>query len=130
MDYTIFYVFLAIGIAFGVTYLVSYFRRKNVLKQEDLMFAISMLGLSLKIVSELRIDKEEEIKNLTNIIIDSLEYAISSFDTAQDVKNNAYKYALELCEVMGIELTDSRKDLLMELITIVFNDKYIQFIES
>lgn len=130
MDYTILYMFLAIGIAFGIAYLVSHLRRKDIVKQEDLKFAISLLGIGMRIVSELRLDKEVEIANISQVIVDSLEYAISFYDTEKDVIHNAYNYSLELCDVLGIELTDSRKDLLMELITIVFNDKYIKFIES
>ena len=130
MDYTVLYMFLAIGIAFGIAYLVSHLRRKNIIKQEDLKFAMNLLGIGLKIVSELNLQKEAEVVRISEIVVDSLEYAISFFDTEQDVINNAYKYSLELCEVIKIDLTDSRKDLLMELITIVFNNNYIQFIEK
>lgn len=130
MDTTILYVILAVGIAFGVAYLVSYLRRKNLLKQEDLMFAIKALDLSLKIVSEMRLDKEKEIKNLSIIIIDSLEFGISLYDTEEDVKENALEYAYELCNSFNIELTDNRKEIIKELIEITFNEKYIDFIEA
>lgn len=129
MDYTVLYMFLAIGVTFGITYLVSYLRRNNKLSQEDLILVRDMLGIGVKVISELRLDKETELVNLSNVIIDSLEYAISFFNTEQDVINNAYSFSLELCDVHGIELTESRKDLLLQLITIVFNDNYIQFIE-
>lgn len=130
MDYSILYVFLAIGIVFGVSYLVSHLRRGGILKQDDLIFAIKLLDLSLKTVSEMRLDKEKEIKNIADTIVHSLEYAISHYDTEQDVILNAYEYSLELCDVLGIDITESRKELIRELITIVFNDKYIKFVEN
>lgn len=130
MDTTILYVILAVGITFGVAYLVSYLRRKNLLKQEDLMFAIKALDLSLKVVSEMRLDKESEIKFISQAVIDSLEFGISLYDTEEDVKENALEYAYELCNSFNIELTENRKDIIKELIEITFNEKYIDFIEE
>ena len=130
MDTTILYVILAIGIAFGVAYLVSYLRRKNLLKQEDLMFAVKALDLSLKVVSEMRLDKESQIKKISQIVIDSLEFGISLYNTEEDVKENAVEYAYELCNTFDIELTDNRKEIIRELIEITFNEKYIDFIEE
>mgnify|MGYP001217424653 FL=1 len=130
MDATILYVILAIGIAFGVAYLVSYLRRKNLLKQEDLMFAVKALDLSLKVVSEMRLDKESQIKKISQIVIDSLEFGISLYNTEEDVKENAVEYAYDLCLSFDIELTDNRKEMIQELIEITFNEKYIGFIEA
>lgn len=130
MDTSILYVILAIGIAFGVAYLVSYLRRKNLLKKEDLMFAIKTLGLSLKVVSEMKLDKESQIKKISQIVIDSLEFGISLYNTEEDVKANAVEYAYELCNTFDIELTDNRKEVIRELIEITFNEKYIDFIEE
>ena len=130
MDTTILYVILAIGIAFGVAYLVSYLRRKNLLKQEDLLFAIRALDLSSKVVSEMRLNKEKEIKTISQIVIDSLEFGISLYNTEEDVKDNALKYAYELCNTFDIELTDNRKEIIKELIEITFNEKYINFIKK
>jgi hypothetical protein len=130
MDTTILYVLLSVGIAFGVAYLVSYLRRKNLLKQEDLMFAIKALDLSSKVVSEMRLDKEKEIKTISQIVIDSLEFGVSLYNTEEDVKDNAIEYAYELCNSFDIELTDNRKEIIKELIEITFNEKYIDFIEE
>ncbi|NMA70021.1 MAG: hypothetical protein GX958_11485 [Desulfitobacterium sp.] len=130
MDATILYVLLSVGIAFVVAYLVSYLRRKELLKQEDLMFAIQALDLSLKIVSEMRLDKEDKIKQISQIVIDSLEFGISLYNTEEDVKANALEYAYELCNTFDIELTDNRKEIIKELIEITFNEKYIDFIEE
>ena len=130
MDTSILYVILAIGIAFGVAYLVSYLRRKNLLKQEDLMFAVKALDLSLKVVSEMRLDKESQIKKISQIVIYSLEFGISLYNTEEDVKENAVEYAYDLCLSFDIELTDNRKEMIQELIEITFNEKYIGFIEA
>jgi len=128
MDTTILNVLLSAGIAFGVPYLVSYLRRKNLVNKEDLMFAIKALDLSLKVVSEMRLDKEKEIKTISQIVIDSLEFGILFYNTKEDVIDNAIEYAYELCIAMNIELTDNRKEIIKELINITFNKKYIDFV--
>ena len=130
MDTTILYVLLSVGIAFGVAYLVSYLRRKNLLKQEDLMFAIKALDLTIAIVDELNLKHETEIKQISQIVIDSLEFGVSLYNTEEDVKDNAIEYAYELCNSFDIELTDNRKEIIKELIEITFNEKYIDFIEE
>lgn len=130
MDTTILYVILAVGIAFGVAYLVSYLRRKNLLKQEDLLFAIKILDLSMGIVEELKIYKDKDIKTISLIVRDSLEFGISLYNTEEDVKENAVEYAYDLCLSFDIELTDNRKEIIKELIEITFNEKYIDFIEE
>ena len=130
MDTTILYVILAVGIAFGVAYLMSYLRRKNLLKQEDLLFAIKILDLSMGIVEELKIYKDKDIKTISLIVRDSLEFGISLYNTEEDVKENAVEYAYDLCLSFDIELTDNRKEMIQELIEITFNEKYIGFIEA
>ena len=129
MNTSILYVILAIGIAFGITWLVSYLRRKDLLKQEDLLFAAKILDLSVKIINELELQREEEIRRISLVVQDSLEYAISIFNSEIDVIENAYEYALDLCLALDIELTDNRKEIIRELITITFNNHYIDFVE-
>ena len=130
MDTTILYIILAVGIAFGVAYLVSYLRRKNLLKQEDLKFATKALNLTMTMVDELNLKHETEVKQISQIVIDSLEFGVSLYNTEEDVKENALEYAYELCNSFNIELTDNRKEIIKELIEITFNEKYIDFIEA
>lgn len=130
MDTSIFYVLLSVGIAFGLTWLLSYMRKNKIFEQEDLLRAIKILDLNLRIVSELRLDKEKEILQISQIVIDALEYGIDYYNNPDDVIENANNYALELCAVFGIEMTDSRREILWELINITFNNKYIDFVEE
>lgn len=130
MDTTILYVLLSVGIAFGVAYLVSYLRRKNLVNKEDLLFATKALNLSTKIVDELNLKHEKEIKVISQIVIDSLEFGISLYNTEESVIENAYNYACDLCLSMDIELTDARKEIMRELINITFQNQYIDFVEE
>ena len=130
MDTSMFYVLLSVGIAFGLTWLLSYMRKNKIFEQEDLLRAIKILDLNLRIVSELRLDKEKEILQISQIVIDALEYGIDYYNNPDDVIENANNYALELCAVFGIEMTDSRREILWELINITFNNKYIDFVEE
>lgn len=130
MDTTILYIILAVGIAFGVAYLVSYLRRKNLLKQEDLKFVTKALNLTMTMVDELNLKHETEVKQISQIVIDSLEFGVSLYNTEEDVKENALEYAYELCNSFNIELTENRKDIIKELIEITFQNKYIDFVEE
>ena len=130
MDTSIFYVLLSVGIALGLTWLLSYIRKNKIFEQEDLLRAIKLLDLNLRVVSELRLDKEEEVLQISQIVIDALEYGINYYNNPDDVIKNANDYALELCAILGIEMTESRREILWELINITFNNKYIDFVEE
>lgn len=130
MDYTFLYVLIAIGLTVGLTYLISYLRRENVVDVNDLRLSMEMLNIGMKIVSELRLDKEEEIFRISSIVLQSLEYSISLFDSEEIIIENAIEYAHELCEIMSIELTESRKEIIRDLITLTFNNQYKDMIEE
>ena len=130
MDYTVLYIFLAIVIAVGITIVVKKLREKGKLSQEDLLMAINLLNLSKRVVSELRLDKEEQLLTISGLVIDGLEYAASNFDDTQDILENAYAFALEISVVLGVELDENRKELLRDLIVIVFNATYKPEIEE
>lgn len=130
MDTSIFYVILSVGIAFGLTWLISYFRKKKIFEKEDLLTAIKILDLNLRIVGELNLQKEDKIKSISEIVIDSLEFAISYYDNPEDIIQNAYNYALDVCLAFNIEMTEQRENILWELINITFNNKYIDFVEE
>jgi transcriptional regulator with XRE-family HTH domain len=130
MDYTVLYIFLAIVIAVGITIVVKKLREKGKLSQEDLLMAINLLNLSKRVVSELRLDKEEQLLTISGLVIDGLEYAASNFDETQDILENAYAFALEISVVLGVDLDENRKALLRDLIVIVFNATYKPEIEE
>lgn len=130
MDYTVLYIFLAIVIAVGITIVVKKLREKGKLSQEDLLMAINLLNLSKRVVSELRLDKEEQLLTISGLVIDGLEYAASNFDETQDILENAYAFALEISVALGVDLDENRKALLRDLIVIVFNATYKPEIEE
>ena len=129
MDLTVFYVFLAVGITFGITYVVTQLRDKGKLKQEDLMFVMQLLNLSKRVVSELRLDKESEIVTISELVIDGLDYSISHFTEPKDIIENAYEFALDMSRVFNKELTEERKILLKDLIVIALSTKYKNEVE-
>lgn len=124
MDYTVLYMILVAGVAFGIAYVVSYLRKKDLVGKENLLFAIKILDLSMKVVNELNLEKEEFIADIAIIVRDSLEYAISLYNDEQRILENAYDYAIDLCLALEIELTDNRKDIIRELVHIAFSNYY------
>lgn len=118
MDYTIFWIIGIIAITIGSVYLVSYLRKKNYVAKEDLIFVSELLNLSLKIIDELNLEKEKQIKKISQIVIDAINFSIGLYDDEIDLINKSYDYALELCKQAEIEITENRKEIIRELIII------------
>jgi len=118
IDYTMIYILsftiLAIFLAFGITYL----KKNNKIDNSTLEIVASTLNLSVSIISELNLNNETQIIKIGNNVIDSINYAkdILKADNNEDLTNIAIAYALKLSEDQGIELTESRMNIIENLI--------------
>lgn len=126
MDYTIFYVLGVVVFTIVLIFATSYARKKKIFTSEDLLFAIKVLDLSSKIIDELQLQKEKQIRSITEIVISSLEFAVSNFANRDEIIVNAYEYAVEMCNKLEIELNEQRKEIIRELIIITLNNKYLK----
>lgn len=130
MNFDMLYLIILIVYAIGLVYGIRYLRRKDYIASEDLLFAAKVLDLSLKIIDELNLQKEKQIKTITQIVIDSLEFAVSISKNIEEIKENAYRYAIDLCLSFGIELTENRKEIIRQLIEIGLQNKYLDRINN
>ena len=118
IDYTMIYILsftiLAIFLAFGITYL----KKNNKIDNSTLEIVASTLNLSVSIISELNLNNETQIIKIGNNVIDSINYAkdILKADNNEDLTNIAIAYALKLSEDQGIELTESRMNIIKNLV--------------
>lgn len=122
MDYTILYAILILLVIVGLTFLAITLKKKNIVSAEDLEFAVSMLGLSVAIIDELNLKDEDKIKDISQIVIDAVNYVTENMkDSTADKVQLAYSYALVLCFDMNISLTEERKNIIKRLIELSFS---------
>jgi hypothetical protein len=121
MDYTFLIVLLIVVSLFGLTTLAIYLRKKNVVTAEDLLFSANLLGLSIQIINQLNLQHEDKIREISNIVIDAVDYVVKNMDESNNRVQVAYDYALIMCDNLKITLTDERKVILKELIELSFS---------
>lgn len=124
MDSATIYILIAILCIFEVANVISMFKNRDELRQEDLMEAIHLMQISKKTVSELRLDKEVQILVIARLVINGLEYAINHFTKKEDIINNAYIYTLEKAYELDIDLIDDREKMIRELIIVIYERNY------
>lgn len=123
MDYTVFYV---IGVALfvvGLTIGAKLLNTRGIITNEQLLFVAKAFDLTLKIIDELNLKKEKQLLTIANIAQDSIEYVIAINENPNNMVEEAYNYAVDKCIVLGIELTDNRREILLQLITAGLNLK-------
>jgi hypothetical protein len=122
-DYTVLYVIGIVCFVIGLTFLAKYLKKKNIIDSEDLQFAMTTMGLTLQIIDELNLKQESEIKKISSIVLNSLGFAIAIFKD-ENVVENAYQHAIELCEDYGLEVTPQREMIIRQLIEIAYKNKF------
>lgn len=125
IDMTIIYVIgIIIGVV-GMVFGVAYLRKNNYVKESDLVFVSTLLGIGIEILNEMNLDKEKEILKIGSIVQDSINFAIGLFEDTEDVYIKACEYAYNLCEQAGIEVTDSRRNIIQQLIKLGLEIKVV-----
>jgi hypothetical protein len=110
-----------VGLVFGVAYL----RKNNYVKESDLVFVSTVLGIGIEILDEMNLAKEKEILKITSIVQDSINFAVGMFDNTNDTYEKACEYAYNMCEQAGIQLTDSRRNIIQQLIRLGLEIKVV-----
>lgn len=130
VDYTVFYVLGAIILSLGLVFGVSYLRTKKIVNTDDLKIVSNLLSLSTIIIQEMGLVHEPEIVKISNIIVLSLENTIGivKLKDKEKIIEQSKIFTYQLCEKNNIELTDSRKEIINQLIQMVLNTKYSDII--
>lgn len=128
MDYSIIYILIAVVFTIGILTLKSFLTKKNIIKNEDLLFTAKILNLTVALIDELDLPKEKLIKDIGKIVYDALAFTSARYSTKDEVIVNAVEYAYDLCLKFDIELTDSRRDIIRELVVFAINNETIQYI--
>lgn len=121
MDYT---VFVTIGITMGVILLamgLKYLKDNNYVSESDLILASRILGIGSDIMIELKPNDKKVVK-ISEIVKNSIDSIISQYSEFGDMgklKSEVESMIYNLCNVNQIEMTDSRKKLVNEMVNIL-----------
>jgi len=126
IDLNILYILGIIFIVLGLVFAISYLRRKNIVNADDLKIVSNLLNLSVSIIQEMNLNKEPEILKISNIIALSLDNTIEIIKLRDKEKiiEQTKIFAYGLCEKNNIELTENRKEIIIQLIVLAFSTKY------
>ena len=127
MDYTIFYIIGAVLISMGLAFGMAYLRKNRIIEADDIRFAVSILNLTMSIVDELNLKNESEIKEISKVVLLSLEYGVELYSKTdkESVIKAAKTCATALCLQKNIELTPERLNIVNSLIEIGYSKKYM-----
>lgn len=124
MNYTLLYISLSFAMFSLINYIIIKLRDRNKLNYKNLIQSMRILNLPKKIFSELRLDKEIKLLEISKLVIESLEFSFNLDYKREDIINNAYIFAISNPMVLDKDLTKERKILLKKLIEIEFDTNY------
>lgn len=83
--------------------------------------------MSLKIIDELNLKDEDKILDIGKVVYDSIEFAISvsNEEDSEKLVDLAYQYFIDKSTTFNIELTENRKELARQLITIGIKNRLV-----
>ena len=124
MNYTLLYISLSFVMFSLINYIIIKLRDRNKLNYKNLIQSMRILNLPKKIFSELRLDKEIKLLEISELVIESLEFSFNLDYKRENIINNAYIFAINNPMALGKDLTEERKILLKKLIEIEFDNNY------
>lgn len=124
MNYTLLYISLSFITFSLINYIIIKLRDRNKLSYKNLMQSMKILNLPKKIFSELRLDKEIKLLEISELVIESLDFSFDQHHKREDIINNAFIFAMNTPTSLNKDLTEERKVLLKKLIEIEFDNSY------
>lgn len=120
IDYSTMYLIIIVIAVIGVAFLIKLLKNKNIITNDDLTIILQAFKLTTDVINELNLNKETNLQEISDIVITSLQYAskISSDVTKESIISDATTNAFDLCTKAGIVLTDSRKNIITQLINL------------
>lgn len=100
--------------------------RNGMVKASDIKLVQQIFKLTTSLIDEMNLEQEKQIMNISQIVISSIDFAIVISNEDADIKDAAYKQAISICEQFKLDLSDSRKQLIRQLIDIGLDTIYIK----
>lgn len=110
-----------------ITVLARKAREKGLIDSDDLAIAIVTLNLTLKFVDEMNLKDEKDIKLISNSVLRGLNYAtIAMSGDYSELIEVAENFAIDSCKASGIEITESREQLIKQLTEIGLKNQVVK----
>ena len=108
----------ALLIVVGVNVLVYFVVKKMTISKQQISTIKELFGLSIAVIDELNLKQEEDIMRISNICYNALDLAYVLNDNKDDIIENAYNYAINTMEKVGLETNENRQRIVRTLIEI------------
>lgn len=132
MDYSIFIIIGILGIAIGIVIGTKYLQRKGIITKEDVLTVARVFGLTLNIVKELKLEKEDKIRLIGDIVNDGIQYVLAVFDNNEDIDKLAeevYDYVVDKCITFNIKLNENRINIIKALIEVGLDKVLVKVVD-
>lgn len=132
MDYSIFIIIGILGIAIGIVIGTKYLQRKGIVTKEDVLTVARVFGLTLNIVKELKLEKEDKIRLIGDIVNDGIQYVLAVFDNNEDIDKLAdevYDFVVDKCITFNIELNENRINIIKALIEVGLDKVLVKVVD-
>jgi len=91
-----------------------------------------VFGLTLNIVKELKLEKEDKIRLIGDIVNDGIQYALAVFDNKEDIDKLAeevYDFVVDKCITFNIELNENRINIIKALIEVGLDKVLVKVVD-
>lgn len=132
MDYSIFIIIGILGIAIGIVIGIKYLQRKGIITKEDVLTVARVFDLTLNIVKELKLEKEDKIRLIGDIVNDGIQYVLAVFDNNEDIDKLAeevYDFVVDKCITFNIELNENRINIIKVLIEVGLDKVLVKVVD-
>lgn len=132
MDYSIFIIIGILGIAIGTVIGIKYLQRKGIITKEDVLTVARVFDLTFNIVKELKLEKEDKIRLIGDIVNDGIQYVLAVFDNNEDIDKLAeevYDFVVDKCITFNIELNENRINIIKVLIEVGLDKALVKVVD-
>lgn len=119
MDYGFVYALVLVTIIIAGAAGIYHVKKGKLTTEDELKIVENVFDLTTSIIDELNLPSEKAILRIAQIVRSALDYAIATIGdhvTEAEVKEASKQYAFDLCEQFNLELTDTRKLIIGQLI--------------
>lgn len=121
----------SIAFAVGARYLSKTLtEKKGIDLSQELLQVIKLFDLGIDFIKEFNLPQEEKIADIAQIVNDACYFAVDIMNTTDydEMMDATMDYAVKLGEEFDVEITESRYNLIRELINLALREKIEDYI--
>lgn len=121
----------SLAFAIGARYLSKTLtEKKGIDLSQELLQVIKLFDLGIDFIKEFNLPQEEKIADIAQIVNDACYFAVDIMNTTDydEMMDATMYYAVKLGEEFDVEITESRYNLIRELISLALREKIEDYI--